>query len=123
MINLKLIAGLSATAILAAACTTTGNVERNAAAGAALGGLAGGVIGNNVGDGDAKTGAAIGAAVGAAGGAARGRQQDVNSGEGTRLRQNAQGQQLYFDQASNRYYYYGANGNTYWQNGACRTGC
>ena len=51
---------------LLAACTTTGNVERNAAGGAALGALAGAVIGNNVGGGDAGTGAAIGAAIGGA---------------------------------------------------------
>jgi len=59
-----------------AACTTTGNVERNAGVGAAIGGLAGAAIGNNVGDGDAGTGAAVGAAIGGAAGAARGYGQD-----------------------------------------------
>ena len=63
-------------ALAASACTSTGNIERNAAGGAGIGAVAGAVIGNNVGDGDAGRGAAIGAAVGAAGGAARGYNQD-----------------------------------------------
>ena len=57
--------------VLAAACTSTGNVERNAAGGAALGALAGAVIGNNVGGGSASTGAAVGAALGGTVGAVK----------------------------------------------------
>ncbi len=52
---------LAGAGVLASACTTTGNVERNAFGGAALGAIAGAIIGNNVGAGDAGTGAAIGA--------------------------------------------------------------
>ncbi|MCQ8184294.1 YMGG-like glycine zipper-containing protein [Parvularcula maris] len=113
------LAGLSALAL--GACTTTGNVERNAVGGAALGAAAGAVIGNNVGDGDADRGAAIGAAVGGTAGAIRGRQQDVQSGEGTRLKTGPDGRQLYFDERAQRYYYYDeTRDRTYWQNGAVR---
>lgn len=42
------------------ACTTTGNMERNAGAGAAIGAIAGAVIGNNTGSGDAGNGAVRG---------------------------------------------------------------
>ena len=63
---------LPALALGAAACTSTGETERNALGGAAIGVAAGAIIGNNVGDGDAGRGAAIGAAVGGAAGAARG---------------------------------------------------
>ena len=120
MKNIKTIAGISAIALMAAACTSTGNIERNTAAGAGIGAVAGAIIGNNVGDGDAETGAAIGAVVGGAAGAARGRQQDVNSGEGTRMKTPATGQELYYDRNANRYYYYGSNGRTYWQDGTLR---
>src|SRR5690606_27899792 len=44
---LKPLIAVASAGLLAAACTTTGNVERNAAGGAALGALAGAVIGNN----------------------------------------------------------------------------
>ena len=60
---------LAGAGVLACACTSTGNVERNAAGGAAIGAIAGAVIGNNVGSGDAGTGAAIGAAIGGTAGA------------------------------------------------------
>lgn len=104
-----------------AACTTTGNVEKNAALGAAGGAIAGAIIGNNVGSGDAKTGAAIGAVVGGAGGAYAGNQKDKAIGEGTRTRQRANGQPLYFDQGAGRYYYFDeSRGRTYFENGELR---
>lgn len=97
--------------LLAAACTTTGNVERNAAGGAALGALAGAVIGNNVGAGDAGTGAAIGAAIGGTAGAIRGCQQDGGCGATPNRRQ-------FYDQRVGRYYYYDQRtGRYYWENG------
>jgi hypothetical protein len=77
-----LLASMTAAALLAAACTQTGNVERGAATGAVLGGVAGAVIGNNVGDGDAESGAAIGAAIGAIGGAYAGCVRDGGCGAG-----------------------------------------
>jgi uncharacterized protein YcfJ len=63
-------------ALMAAACTSTGNIERNAAGGAAIGAVGGAIIGNNVGDGNAGRGAAIGAAVGGGAGVLRGMNQD-----------------------------------------------
>lgn len=103
------------------ACTTTGNVERNAAIGALGGAAAGAIIGNNTGSGDAKTGAAIGAVVGGAGGAYSGTQKDKAVGEGTRTRVRANGQQLYFDQSTGRYFYVdGETGRTYYENGQLR---
>jgi phage tail tape-measure protein len=106
----------SALAVVAAgtlsACTTSGNVERNAAGGAAIGALAGAVIGNNVGSGDAGAGAAIGAVVGGAAGAARGAQQDREQGFNARQ---------YYDESARRYYYYDARTQRYyWENGELR---
>ena len=63
-------------ALMSVACTSTGNIERNAAGGAVLGGVAGAVIGNNTGDGNAGRGAAIGAGAGAIAGGVRGMTQD-----------------------------------------------
>ena len=105
------------------ACTTTGNVERNAAIGAAGGAVAGAIIGNNVGAGDARTGAAIGAIAGGVGGAAVGVQKDKNVNEGTRLRNNAtaNGEELIFEESTGRYYYFDSQrGRTYYQNGQLR---
>ncbi len=112
--NIRMIVvGVAATAL--AACTTTGNVERNAAGGAAIGALAGAAVGNNVGDGDAQTGALVGGALGAAAGAYRGYSQDQ------RGQQAAQGQR-YYDQRADRYYYIDPQtGRTFWENGQPRT--
>ena len=121
-IDMKKIILLTATTALLAACTTTGNVERNAAIGAAGGAVLGAVIGNNTGSGDASTGAAIGAIIGGAGGAYSGVQQDRAQGQSTRLRQTAQGQDLVYDSYAGRYYFTDrTSGNTYWQNGGLRT--
>ncbi len=112
--NIRMIV-VSVAATALAACTTTGNVERNAAGGAAIGALAGAAIGNNVGDGDAQTGALVGGALGAAAGAYRGYSQDQ------RGQQAAQGQR-YYDQRADRYYYIDPQtGRTFWENGQPRT--
>lgn len=117
----KIIIITAATAMLAA-CTTTGNVERNAAIGAAGGAVLGAIVGNNTGSGDAGTGAAIGAVVGGAGGAYSGVQADKAQNQDTRFRQNAEGQNLVYDEFAGRYYFTdGSTGNTYWQNGGLRT--
>ena len=50
--NIRWVA-IAGAGLLVTACTSSGNVERNAAGGAVLGGIAGAVIGNNVGGGDA----------------------------------------------------------------------
>lgn len=72
MSNILKYAAFGASAIVLAACTSTGQTERTAATGAVLGGVAGAVIGNNTGRGDAGEGAAIGAVLGGAAGAAKG---------------------------------------------------
>jgi len=103
------------------ACTSTGNVEKNAAIGAAGGAVAGAIIGNNVGDGDATTGAIIGGIAGAAGGAMVGHEKDKRMEEKTRLREPAAGQPLYWDEQAQRYYFEdAATGRTYWRNGEVR---
>ncbi|MBI1188535.1 MAG: hypothetical protein GC206_14585 [Alphaproteobacteria bacterium] len=114
--NLRM--GLIAGAMLAvSACTTTGNVERNAAGGALIGGAAGAIIGNNTGEGDAGQGAAIGAAVGAAAGAVRGYSQDQRIEEC----RSAPNRPLYRDNRNGGFYYYipGTN-RTCWENGSPR---
>ncbi|WP_135210347.1 YMGG-like glycine zipper-containing protein [Vitreimonas flagellata] len=112
--RMSLIASIASAALLAAACTQTGNMERGAATGAVLGGVAGAVIGNNVGDGDAETGAAIGAAVGAAGGAYAGCVRDGrcgNNGQQVNRRES-------YDARSGRYYFRDPqSGQYYYENG------
>lgn len=118
---LKMTLGTAA-ALTLAACTTTGNVERNAAIGAGAGALAGAIIGNNVGSGDAETGAIIGGVVGAAGGAYTGRQADKNMGERTQFKQRANGEPLEYDSYAGRYFFRDrASNRTYWQDGSLRT--
>lgn len=102
------------------ACTTTGNIERNAALGAGIGAVAGAVIGNNFGGGDASTGAAIGAAVGGTAGAARGYEKDQEIYE-DRIRAAETRQKRYYDSSADRYYYFDQEtGKTYWTNGQVR---
>jgi uncharacterized protein YcfJ len=113
--RMSLIASIASAALLAAACTQTGNMERGAATGAVLGGVAGAVIGNNVGDGDAASGAAIGAAVGAAGGAYAGCVRDgrcgANNGQQVNRRES-------YDARSGRYYFRDPqSGQYYYENG------
>lgn len=115
-----LTAALGSTVLLAA-CTHTGNIERNAIGGAAIGAAAGAIIGNNTRGGDAEEGAELGAVVGAIAGAARGRAQDVRSGEGTHRRGGPRTARLTYDERAGRYYYYdSATGRYYWENGEPR---
>ena len=115
------IATATVTFMALSACTTTGNVERNATIGALGGAVAGAIIGNNTGSGDAKTGATIGAVVGGAGGAYSGTQKDRAMGEPTRTRVNANGQDLIFEQSTGRYYFIDTRtGKSYYQNGQLR---
>jgi len=115
MTKTLLISTVAAAAMLASACSTTGNMERDAAVGATIGAVAGAVIGNNTGDGDAKTGAAIGAVVGGAGGAYSGYQKDQN-------RSQANGTPTYYDEAAGRYFTVDTRtGKTYWENGVFRS--
>ncbi|MEL6568074.1 MAG: YMGG-like glycine zipper-containing protein [Pseudomonadota bacterium] len=72
MTRILTVSALAAAALLASACTSTGQTERRAVTGAAVGAVAGAIIGNNTGGRDADDGAAIGAVVGAVAGAAQG---------------------------------------------------
>ncbi|MEE9347808.1 MAG: glycine zipper domain-containing protein [Robiginitomaculum sp.] len=112
--TLAIFSALSASLTLAA-CSTTGDMERDAAIGAGVGAVAGAVIGNNVGDGDATAGAAIGAVVGGASGAYHGYKKDeTHSGP--------QAQQMYVDEQVGRSFYVDeSTGNTYWENGDFRS--
>lgn len=106
---------LSALALLSAACTQSGNVERGAIGGGVLGGVVGAVIGNNTGDGDAAQGAAIGAVIGAAGGAYAGCVRD--GGCGAQSGRTVDRRELY-DQRSGRYYFRDArSGRYFYENG------
>ncbi len=101
----------SALALMAGACTQSGNIERGAATGAVLGGIAGAVIGNNTGDGNAEQGAAIGAVVGAAGGAYAGCVRDGRCGGDANRRH-------YQDQRTGRYYFSDPqSGHLFYENG------
>lgn len=116
---------VACSALALVACTSTGNVERNAGAGAVLGGVIGAAVGNNIGDGDAKTGAAIGAVLGGAAGAARGANQDRN-GEirsiDNRRYDAPANDERYYDRNADRYYTVDPRtGDTYWTNGQLRS--
>ena len=112
-------------ALTLGACTTSGNMERNAIIGTGLGAGVGAIIGNNTGSGDAGTGALIGGIVGGTGGAYSGYIQDQNTYNRNPYYNNrnpyTRGPQLHFDQRYRRYFYVNPqNGRTYWQNGEYR---
>ena len=103
----------SVAALMATACTQSGQIERGALGGAVLGGAAGAIIGNNTGSGDAGQGAAIGAAIGAAGGAYAGCVRDGRCGGSGQ-----QNTREYYDQRSGRYYFRDArSGQYFYENG------
>jgi uncharacterized protein YcfJ len=105
---------IASVALLAAACTQTGNTERGAATGAVLGGVAGAVIGNNVGHGDAGSCAAIGAVIGGLGGAYAGCRQDGRCGANG----NNVNTRQYRDERTGRYYFRDPqSGQYFYENG------
>lgn len=89
-----------------AACTTTGNVEKNAAGGAAAGAAVGAGIGAISGDVKTGEGAIAGAVVGGLVGALRGNKKDQQINGGTLQRPNLDKNTRYYDDQTNRYYYY-----------------
>lgn len=106
MTNLLKMAALSTAAIAFAACTTTGNVEKNAAGGAAAGAAVGAGIGAISGDVKTGEGAIAGAVIGGAVGALRGNKKDQQINGGTLQRPNLDTSQAYIDQNNGRTYYY-----------------
>ncbi len=119
--KLLILSAALATGLTAAACTSSGNTERGAVGGALLGAAAGAVIGNNTGSGDAGQGAAIGAATGAIAGGVAGASSDRNRNDGYSQNRGPNGEELIYDNRSNRYYYVDRrSGRTYWANGEYR---
>lgn len=103
------------------ACSTTGNVERNAGAGAAIGAAVGAGIGAISGDVGVTEGAAIGAGVGGAAGAYKGYRDDQAQGTPTSMAPNLDRSTRYFDEPTGRYYFYEQGTNrTYFENGELR---
>lgn len=128
MVRQLLLAGAGVSFLMLGACTSTGNMERNAVIGGGLGAATGAIIGNNTGSGDARTGAVIGGVVGAAGGAYSGYVQDQRYYQYQQPQpyyynrgQQYQRPPLYYDQRYRRYYYIDPySRRTYWQNGQYR---
>lgn len=122
MTNFIKLTSLGLASVAFAACTTTGNVEKNAAAGAVIGGVAGAVIGNNTGNSNAKEGALIGAGVGAAAGAYKGKRDDDAIGANSGFKASLDKSTRYYDDRTNRYYYYeNGTSRTFYENGQLRS--
>ena len=89
---MKTLIALTGAGLLTAACTTTGNVERNVAGGAA-----------------------VGAAIGGTAGAIDGCRQDGGCGAAAPIKRQ------YYDEVAGRYYYYDqASGRYVWEDGRHR---
>lgn len=113
---------LSMAALSIAACTTTGNVERNALGGAAAGAAVGAGIGAVSGDVKVGEGAAAGAVVGGLIGAISGNKKDKVMHGGTVQAPILDKSTRYFDDNSKRYYYFErGTSRTFYENGERRT--
>ena len=114
---------LSMAALSFAACTTTGEVERNAAYGAAGGAALGAGVGAVSGDVGVGEGAAYGAAAGAVAGAIYGANKDKRMNGGTTAAPILDRGTRYYEESSGRYYYYERGTNrTFYENGQYRSG-
>lgn len=109
------------TAISLAACTTTGQVERNAAGGAALGAAIGAGIGAISGDVGVGEGAAAGAVVGGVVGASRGNQIDREQNGGTTAAPILDKANPMRDANGRIYYHERGTSRTFYANGERRT--
>lgn len=113
---------LSLAALSIVACTTTGNVERNALGGAAAGAAVGAGIGAVSGDVKVGEGAAAGAVVGGLIGAISGNKKDKAMNGGTIQAPILDKTTRYFDDNSNRYYYFErGTSRTFYENGERRS--
>ncbi|MEP3655861.1 MAG: YMGG-like glycine zipper-containing protein [Litorimonas sp.] len=106
MTHILKLASLGLASVAFAACTTTGNVERNAAGGAAAGAAIGAGVGAVSGDVKVGEGAVAGAVVGGIVGAVRGNKKDKDMNGGTTSRPNLDKTTRYYDDVTGRYYYY-----------------
>lgn len=106
MTHIFKLASLGLASVAFAACTTTGNVERNAAGGAAAGAAIGAGIGAISGDVKTSEGAIAGAVIGGIVGGVRGNNKDKEIHGGTSQRPNLDKTTRYYDDQTGRYYYY-----------------
>ena len=122
MTNLMKLMSMALASVAFAACTTTGNVERNAAGGAAAGAAIGAGVGAISGDVGVGEGAAVGAVLGGVAGAIHGNNKDKNSIGSTAQRPVLDKSTRYYDDQTGRYYYYEqGTSNTYYENFERRT--
>jgi uncharacterized membrane protein len=106
-----------------AACTTTGQVERNAGYGAAAGAAIGAGVGAISGDVSVGEGAAIGAVIGGVSGAVVGHNKDKAQYGGTTSAPILDRSTRYFEESTGRYYFYErSTGRTFYENGQYRSG-
>ena len=122
MKNLVKTAALSAASLAFVACTTTGNVEKNAGYGAAAGAAVGAGIGAI--SGDVKTGEAAiaGAVIGGVIGGIKGNKKDQQINGGTLQKATLDKTTRYFDDQTQRYYYYEkGTSRTFYENGQLRS--
>lgn len=104
------------------ACTTTGNVERNAIGGAAAGAAIGAGVGAVSGDVKVGEGAAAGAVVGGLIGAIKGTNKDAKVNGGTTQAAILDKSTRYYDDNTKRYYYFEkGTSRTFYENGERRT--
>ena len=116
------LASLGITSLAFTACTTTGNIERNAAGGAAAGAAIGAGIGAISGDVKVGEGAAAGAVVGGIVGAIHGNNKDKETYGETEVRPVLDKSTRYFDEKTGRYYYFEQGSSpTYYENYERRT--
>lgn len=106
MTHIFKLASLGLASVAFAACTTTGNVERNAAGGAAAGAAIGAGVGAISGDVKTSEGAIAGAVIGGVVGAIRGNNKDKDMNGGTTQRPVLDKTTRYYDDQTGRYYYY-----------------
>jgi len=122
MTNLLKLASLGLASIAFAACTTTGNVERGTAGGAAAGAAIGAGVGALSGDVKTSEGAIAGAVIGGAVGAVVGNNKDKRVTGGTTARANLDKSTRYYDDRTERYYYYEmGTSRTFYENGQLRS--
>ena len=115
-------AALSVAALSFTASTTTQNVERDAVRGAAAGAAIGAGSGAVSGDVKVGDGAAAGALVGGIIGALQGSKKDKELHGGTVAAPNLDKSTRYFDDRTQRYYYYEkGTSRTFYENGERRS--
>lgn len=123
MTRILKLAVLTLTTGALAACTTTGETERGAGYGAATGAAIGAGVGAVSGDVGVGEGAVIGAVIGGVAGGVVGNNRDKARNGSTTMRPNLDRSTRYYDDRTNRYYYYEqGTSRTFYENYELRTG-